>query len=236
MIEPPYRTVAVATTFSPRFLQVLAEHATVAKVGSEGGVFQELVFHKDAVPGVNIIIRSCDGLPGEVGMAGAAAGVERAEGSSGRIGNVTANSETDVGLEFSIREFHEAVRHEGAGVHGKAGAAVSGDAVYDERRVGAGLPSVIEHVFFQRETNRAGSENVADLDAAKKAGVIGGIEAEGVPVQVGEISDITTVLINVGSEIDGPVPTGPVNFWWRRRSGFGTGGCPPAEQRCAYCD
>src|SRR2546423_2610912 len=25
MIEPPYRTVAVATTFSPRFLQVLAE-------------------------------------------------------------------------------------------------------------------------------------------------------------------------------------------------------------------
>src|SRR6476646_868212 len=25
MIEPPYRTVAVASTFSPRFLQVLAE-------------------------------------------------------------------------------------------------------------------------------------------------------------------------------------------------------------------
>lgn len=208
----------VETPAGPK--QVLSEHATVAEVGSEGGVFKELVFHKYAVLGVYIVIRSRDGLPREVSMTGASASVERTKGAAGGVRDVTANAEADVRLELSRRELHEAVRHESTGIHRKAGAAVSGYAVYHQGGVGAGLPAIVKHIFFECETDRTGSENVAELDAAKKAGVVGGIESERVPIGVDEVPDITAVLINVGPEVDGPVPTRPVNFrrrcCWRR--------------------
>jgi hypothetical protein len=88
------------------------------------------------------------------------------------------------------------------------------------------LPSVVKHVFFERETDPARSEDVANLDPAEETGVVGGVEGQSVSETVGEGSDVTAILVNVASGVNGAVPPRSVKFryWcWCRSSVLGPG-------------
>ena len=91
-------------------------------------VFKEFIFHKQAVPGIHIVIRTGKDLPREVGVTGASAQVgEGTDIAAGRFPIISADAEANIGLEFSITEFQYPVGHESAGIDPDARAAGGGD-------------------------------------------------------------------------------------------------------------
>src|SRR4051812_28369822 len=81
--------------------------------------------------------------------------------------------------------------------------------------VSVGRDAVVEHLFFQGETNISVPENVAELDSAIATDVVSDVQMDLVSISEGPVEIIIEGLVNVGTAFESGIPTGAI-FTWRR--------------------
>jgi hypothetical protein len=201
-----------------------AEHHDVLfeAVAAEAGVFvvEELVFEEGAHFFREVVVGAGDQLPGEAAVA-VVADMEMAAADADfdvvGLGGVAADARADVRLEAVLAvEADEEVGEVGAAVEVAVGVDVGVAAV--DAHIHVGLDAVVVEVGFHGGANVGRAEDVAELDAAREADFVIGVDGDIAPAE-GELAG-AKILEGVDAGLHAEVPAAAVNGLGRGDDGL----------------